>query len=381
MAKVKILVLGAGGKTGNATAMALLTKGERVRAFVHRMDKRSEALKAAGAEIYQGEMSNLEDISKALVGVDKAYFVAPWVADQMHIAATFAVAAAQSDLKLIVTITQWLAHPQHPSSATRQSYLTDKIFDMVPGVYVIKINTGWFADNYLLPELLAMVTQLGMFPFPLGEGKTAPVSNEDIGRVAAEALTNPAPYIGKTIRPTGPKLMSPQDLAESFSRVTGRKVKYDNIPEKLFLKSLQFMKIPVHMQAQVRRYVEDYRKGSFEIGAPNDVVLEMTGRPAEDFETIIRRYIKNHDDVTRPTFGNKLKAIRGFIKLVFTGAVDLDKFEKDREYPMLKDPKYSIDYAPWFQSHSEQHQAKIITGYIPDSPDSEDNIASLIHST
>jgi hypothetical protein len=275
----------------------------------------------------------------------------------MHIASTFAVAAAQSDLKLIVTITQWLAHPQHPSEATRWSYLTDQIFDMVPGVDVIKINTGWFADNYLLPELLAMVTQLGIFPFPLGEGKTAPVSNEDIGRVAAEALANPAPYIGKTIRPTGPKLMSPQDLVESFSRVTGRKVKYDNISQKLFLKSLQFMKIPAHFQAQVRRYVEDYRKGSFEIGAPNDVVLEMTGKPAEDFETIVRRYIENHDDVTRPTFGNKLKALRGFIKLVFTGAVDLDKLEKDREYPMVKDPQYSIDFAPWRQSHSEQHLA------------------------
>lgn len=351
----KILVLGASGKTGNATAMALLNKGERVRAFVRRTDKRSEALKAAGAEIFQGEMSNFEDISRALVGVDKAYFIAPWVADQMHIAATFAVAAAQSNLTLIVTITQWLAHPQHPSLATRTSYLTDQIFDMVPGVDVIKINTGWFADNYLLPELLAMVTQLGMFPFPLGEGKTAPVSNEDIGRVAAAALANPAPYIGKTIRPTGPKLMSPQDLAESFSRATGRKVKYDNIPEKLFLKSLQFMKIPAHFQAQVRRYVEDYRKGSFEIGAPNDVVLEMTGKPAEDFETIVRRYIKNHDDITRPTFGNKLKAIRGFIKLVLTSAVDLDRLEKDREYPILKDPKYSIEYAPWLQSHKEQH--------------------------
>ena len=353
----KILVLGASGKTGNTTVMELLKKGEAVRAFVRRTDKRSEALKATGADIFQGEMSNFEDISKALVGVDKAYFVAPWVADQMHIAATFAVAAAQSDLKLIVTITQWLGHPQHPSLATRQSYLTDQIFDMIPGVDVIKINTGWFADNYLLPELLAMVTQLGMFPFPLGEGKTAPVSNEDIGRVAAEALANPASYIGKTIRPSGPRLMSPQDLAESFSRVTGRKVKYDNISEKLFLKSLQFMKIPAHFQAQVRRYVEDYRKGSFEIGAPNDTVLEMTGKPAEDFETIIRRYIKDHDDVTRPTFGNKLKAIRGFIKLVFTGAVDLDKLEKDREYPVLKDPKYSIDYAPWLQSHSEQHAA------------------------
>ena len=354
----KILVLGAGGKTGNATAVELLKKGQPVRAFVRRLDERSKALEVAGAEIFQGELSNFEDISKALVGVDKAYFVAPWVADQMHLASTFAVAAAQSNLKLIVTITQWLAHPQHPSQATRWSYLTDHIFDMIPGVDVIKINTGWFADNYLLPELLAMVTQLGMFPFPLGEGKTAPVSNEDIGRVAAESLANPAPYIGKTIRPTGPKLMSPQDLANSFSKVTGRKVKYDNISEKLFLKSLQFMKIPAHFQAQVRRYVEDYRSGSFEIGAPNNTVLEMTGQPAEDFETIVRRYIENHDDITRPTLVNKLKAIRGFLTLVFTGAVDLDRLEKDREYPTVKDPKFSIDYAPWLQSHKEQHTAK-----------------------
>ena len=367
----KILVLGASGKTGNATAMALLEKGEPVRAFVRRTDKRSDALKTAGAEIFQGELSNFEDISKALVGVDKAYFVAPWVADQMHIASTFAVAAAQSDLKLIVTITQWLAHPQHPSQATRWSYLTDHLFDMVPGVDVIKINTGWFADNYLLPELLAMVTQLGMFPFPLGEGKTAPVSNEDIGRVAAESLVNPAPYVGKTIRPTGPELMSPQDLVESFGRATGRKVKYDNISEKLFLKSLQFMKIPVHLQAQVRRYVEDYRKGSFEIGAPNNTVLEMTGKPAEDFDTIVRRYIKNHDDVTRPTFGNKLKAIRGFIGLIFTAAVDLDKLEKDREYPVVKDPKYAVDYAPWRHSHGgHPPKAKIASvTHIPDGPE------------
>jgi len=302
----KILVLGASGKTGNATAIELLKKGEPVRAFVRRIDRRSDALESAGAEIFQGEMSNFEDISKALVGIDKAYFVAPWVADQMHMASIFAVAAAQSELKLIVTITQWLAHPQHPSQATRWSYLTDHIFDMVPGVDLVKINTGWFADNYLLPDLLAMVTQLGMFPFPLGEGKTAPVSNEDIGRVAAESLANPAPYIGKTIRPTGPRLMSPQDLVDSFSRVTGRRVKYDNISEKLFLKSLQFMNIPAHFQAQVRQYVEDYRVGSFEMGAPNDTVLRMTGKPAEDFDTIVERYISNHDDVTRPTFANKL---------------------------------------------------------------------------
>lgn len=73
----KILVLGASGKTGNATAMELLKKGESVRAFVRRTDNRSDALKTAGAEIFQGEMSNFEDMTRALAGVDKAYFVAP----------------------------------------------------------------------------------------------------------------------------------------------------------------------------------------------------------------------------------------------------------------------------------------------------------------
>jgi len=67
----KILVLGASGKTGNVTAMELLKKGERVRAFVRGTDKRSEALKAAGAGIFQGEMSNFKIFQKRLLRLIK----------------------------------------------------------------------------------------------------------------------------------------------------------------------------------------------------------------------------------------------------------------------------------------------------------------------
>ncbi|MEW8586889.1 MAG: NmrA family NAD(P)-binding protein, partial [Candidatus Thiodiazotropha sp.] len=108
----RILVLGAAGKTGYATARELLVRGELVRAFVHRKSDRSDALMAAGAEIFVGDMSDFEDISKSLTGIDKAYFVAPWVPEQLHIATTFAAAAAESGLKLIVAITQWLAQPR-----------------------------------------------------------------------------------------------------------------------------------------------------------------------------------------------------------------------------------------------------------------------------
>ncbi|MEW8553711.1 MAG: NmrA family NAD(P)-binding protein [Candidatus Thiodiazotropha sp.] len=354
----RILVLGAAGKTGYATARELLVRGELVRAFVHRKSDRSDALMAAGAEIFVGDMSDFEDISKSLTGIDKAYFVAPWVPEQLHIATTFAAAAAESGLKLIVAITQWLAQPRHPSLATRQAFLSDRLFGILPGIDVVTINTGWFADNFLQPELLAMATQLGIFPFPLWEGRTAPVSNEDLGRVAAEALVNPQPYIGRMLRPTGPELMSPQELADTLGRAAGRKVRFNNISDRQFQKAMQFMAMPVHMQAQVRRYVEEYRRGSFEMGAPNDVVLEMTGKAAEDFESIARRYINSYAPITVPTLGNKLKAIGSFIRLALTSPVDLDKFEKSRDYPLPVNPAYSIESTSWVQSHDKQHKGK-----------------------
>jgi NAD(P)H dehydrogenase (quinone) len=344
----KILVLGATGKTGNATTRQLLSKGIPVRAFVHRIDERSDHLKQLGAEIIAGSLSDFSAVATALHGVKKAYFVAPWIPEQLNLAMTFAVAAAQSDLELIVCVTQWLGQPQHPAIATRQSYLTDQVFDMITNIDVIKINTGWFADNYMQPDLLAMIAQLGLFAFPLGNGKAAPISNRDIGRVVSAALINPHPYIGKTLRPTGPALLSPKELAQTFENVLKRPVKYDDISEKLFLKALGAMRMPTHMQAQIIHYVRDYQMGAF--AGATSVVKDMTGQEAEDFETIARRYI-TRNPITRPLLSNKLKALSGFASLLLTRAVDLKQFERESGYPVLKQPLQSLNYKPWALSH------------------------------
>jgi hypothetical protein len=51
MSDICFLITGATGATGGAAAAQLLDKGERVRAFVHRKDDRSEALSKWGAEV------------------------------------------------------------------------------------------------------------------------------------------------------------------------------------------------------------------------------------------------------------------------------------------------------------------------------------------
>ncbi len=64
MAKPKILVTSAAGRTSAAAVSQCLEKGFPVRAFVRRRDTRSEALERAGAEIAVGDLFDLRDLTK-----------------------------------------------------------------------------------------------------------------------------------------------------------------------------------------------------------------------------------------------------------------------------------------------------------------------------
>lgn len=351
MTKPRILVTSAAGKTGKAVTHQLLEKGYPVNALVRRKDHRSEALAKAGAEIFIGDFIEPDDLRHAMHDVQRGYYCGPLAlrVDALHGAMNFAVTAADARLEVVVALSQWLAQPDHPSVATRQTYMADRVFDWMPGVDSVTINTGWFADNYM--AVLGIIAQLGIFPFRLGEGKTAPVSHEDIARVAVGALVNPAPHIGKYYRPTGPELLDPHQLAAIYAKVLGRPVKYQDLSERMFLKALKAMGMDPFMMSQLHHYVEEYRRGAFEAGAPNDVVLEVGGSKPEDFETITRRYVAANP-MARPSVANKLRAIGAFMKILLTRTPDLSAYERSQNHPLLREPKYGLDYEPWRAPHT-----------------------------
>jgi hypothetical protein len=134
--------------------------------------------------------------------------------------------------------------------------------------------------------------------------------------------------------------MSPEDITNTFSKILGKPVKYQDIPLKMFLKAIRYMGMHPHMQSQLRHYVHDYQHGSFERDAPNDVVLEITGHPAEKFEDIARRYFETNP-LTKPTLANKLRAIKGFLTLATTPPLDLDKYDKEQFQPIIKRPRFA----------------------------------------
>jgi NAD(P)H dehydrogenase (quinone) len=149
MLKPRMLVTGATGKTGRVIVAELLRAGYRVRAMVRRQDARSAQLRAQGAEIAVADMSDAEHVADALKDVQRAYYCAPFDPYMIQGAVAFAVAARESGLEHIVSLTQWLSSPSHPALMTRQHWLVDRLLSMTPGIAHTIVRPGFFADNYL----------------------------------------------------------------------------------------------------------------------------------------------------------------------------------------------------------------------------------------
>lgn len=358
MLQPKILVTAAAGRTGAPVVTELLAKGFPVRAFVRRMDARAEALRAAGAEIFVGDLFDYRDMRRAMDGVQRAYHCPPFAPNLLHNTAVFALAAEDAKLEMVALLSQWLPSPSDPSVVTREHWLANNLIRWMPSVDVVHVNPGLFAFIYLLG--LPAIAHFGMLAAPFGDGTNAPPSNEDIARVAAAVLADPAPHIGKSYRPTGPELLSTADIAGILSTVLDRKVTYRDVPFKMFQKAAMAQGFPLFEVSQLRFYADALKGGAFAVGAPTDHVREVTGAPPEDFETIARRYVAN-PALIHPALkvGRKRDAFAFLARMLLTRAPDLDAFERGRDHPILQNPVAAQDNADWRET-AGQHELHLL---------------------
>ena len=195
---------------------------------------------------------------------------------------------------------------------------------------------------------------------PFGEGQNAPPSNEDIARVAAGTLIDPKQHIGKSYRPTGPKLLSPYDVATILGNILNRKVKYQDVPMKMFAKAAKAQGFPTFEIAQMRHYSEELRNGAYEIGAPTDHVALVTKQEPENFEQIAKRYIKN-PSLIHPylKIGSKLSTFTFILRMMLTQAHNFDEWERKQNHPVLKQPLLAHQNKDWVAT-AQMQQANLL---------------------
>jgi NAD(P)H dehydrogenase (quinone) len=284
----RFLIVGAGGRvgaTGYHATRQLIEKGLPVRAFVRRADERAAELETLGADVAVGNLRNFDDVSAALDGVQRAYFTFP-VADGLVEATTiFAAAGQQAGLESVVNMSQITARPDHPSPASRQHWLAERVFDW-SGIGVTHIRPTFFLEN-LIGFAARTIQAEGKIYLPYGQGRHAPVAGQDLARVVVGLLSDPETHRGKTYVPTGPESMSLSEMATVFARVLGRTVEYVDIPVERWRQMLSNLAgMSPHFIEHLARVAEAHQRGEFD--AVTDVVERVGGEPPISLEAFIQ---------------------------------------------------------------------------------------------
>ena len=105
-----IVVMGATGRTGRATAEALLAKGEKVR-VVGRDTKKLAPLVELGAEPFVGNVEDVASMTEAFKGASAVYLVLPedisqqdLRAHQERVSDSYAAAIANANVRFVVNL-------------------------------------------------------------------------------------------------------------------------------------------------------------------------------------------------------------------------------------------------------------------------------------
>ncbi len=288
MSEANILVSGATGRTGGAAIDELLKMDKRVRAYVRSDNERAAALRKRGVDIAIGDFTDIDDIRAAMEGINSAYFLHPIAPGIVSAVAYFAQAAKEAGVKAIVNMSQISARRESTSHAAQDHWVSERVFDW-SGVATTHLRPTFFADWLVYPHFAKEIWVKKKIEFPFENGRHAPISTDDQGRVIAHILANPKGHEGKIYTLHGPVEMNQIEIAAAMSGVLGAKTEYAPTSIEEFKRKMETLyKFPPFLVQHLVEVAQNYREGIF--AGTNDVVEKITGTPALSASAFIDKH-------------------------------------------------------------------------------------------
>lgn len=293
-----VLVTGAAGgragMTGRHVSEMLLARGVRVRAFVHRIDERSQQLRELGAEIFEGDFLDFHSVQRAVRGVASIYFAYP-VQDGLLDATTIAaVAAREANVARVVNLVMLRSSPDAPTPRMRQNWLSEKIFDWA-AVGAVHVRAAVFYEN-LRDDIESGLSSEGSVRLPFGsEGTVVPlVSAEDVARVAVGLLTQSSqtgsayPVIGS--------VLPLHEIVASVGRVFGQDLGYKEMTDEEWRREARVRGLNAHAIEHLSQLWNFFRVGGPRADAVayqvTDAIERIGGADPKTFESFLREQLE-----------------------------------------------------------------------------------------
>lgn len=270
------LITGATGATGGNAIDHLISKGARVRAFVHRDDERAAALRAKGVEVVFGDLLDSQTVQAAMQGVSGAYFVYPIMQPQLIDAtAYFAYAAKLAGVRSIVNMSQISAKSDAQSEAALSHWYGERVFDWA-GIPVTHLRPTFFMEWLTYGFQLPLIANHDLLRVPAGNGRHAPIAAADQGHVIANILLDPVPHAGKVYPLFGAEEMNHEQVAKVVGDALGRPIRYEAETFEAFEARLKQLGLPAHFIQHITSVYRAYQAGEF--AGMNDIVEQVTGQ-------------------------------------------------------------------------------------------------------
>ena len=286
-----LVLIPGGGGVGRAVFVKLRAQNVLVRFMVRREDERAAELKGLGAEVVIGDLTRPETVAAALQDVGRMFFAMAVSPDHLLAATVVAsVAREYGKLEALVdlsqmTVSQMTATSTEESHQQRLHWLAEQVLNW-SGLPVVHVRPTVFLDTPLFTTMTARsIRENGTIALPFGSGRTSPVALDDVARVVANVLRDPAPHIGQIYELTGPRSVDMTELAAAFARALDRPVTYVDVPLDRWQAGLSRLGLPPHTEQHVATMAKLHRDNRYDRTA--DGVERVTGIPPQSIEAFV----------------------------------------------------------------------------------------------
>jgi len=263
--------------------------------MVRRIDERSERLNKMGAEVVQGDLTNLADIQRVMQGCSRVFFGMSVSPSYLEATVNVAAVAKHLGVKCLVNISQMTVSEMDISNTTpspqhKLHWLAEQVLNW-SGLPVVHVRPTIFLDNPFFTQLAAnAIRTANELKLPFGTGRTSPISTDDVANVIATILLSPAPHIGKIYNLTGPLSQDGNGIASEYSAALGRQVKYVNVSLDEWVKLLKSLNLPQHVQDHIHTMADLHRQNRYD--RYTDTVEKITGTKPKTITTWVRENIE-----------------------------------------------------------------------------------------
>lgn len=277
-----LLVTGAGGTVGSALVTELRAMRQPVRAAYHSARAAAAAAVDPGGDAVALDFAEPDSLRDALQGVEALFLLGAMGAEQTRLELSVVDAARAAAVSRIVKLSVWRADEQLTPIARLHRPVEEALQATGSGWTLLRPN---FHMQNFSRQMAAAIRDDGVIAQPVSRAAISFVDARDVAAAAARVLTSGG-HEGRVYDLTGPRALSYPQVAETFSAVLGRPVRYLAQSDAQARQGMRARGVPDFHAAALIEVAAAYRDGGAERVTTD--LADLTGRPARPLEQFVR---------------------------------------------------------------------------------------------